>query len=77
MANSLLPPEAVMVDGVGVEEAKTEVVPTLAGTLVVEVVVLAYTGVVVGTTTALEVLTGLMTVHGQLVIVKVVASVAV
>jgi len=61
-----------MVDGVGVAEALTLVVPTLVLTAVV--VVLAY-GVVVATTD--EVVTGLTIVHGQLVMVKVVDSVTV
>jgi hypothetical protein len=63
-----------MVDGVGVLEALTEVVPTadLVATTT-GVVVLAYTGALVGTTTA-EVVTGWTTVQGQLVMVKVVAS---
>jgi len=47
MAKSLLPLEAVMVDGVGVAVVLTEVVPTLVLTAVV---VLAYTGAVVGAT---------------------------
>jgi len=68
----LLAPEVVMVDGVGVTEALTLVVPTLVLTAVV--VVLAY-GVVVATTD--EVVTGLTIVHGQLVMVKVVDSVTV
>jgi len=68
----LLAPEVVMVDGVGVAEALTLVVPTLVLTAVV--VVLAY-GVVVATTD--EVVTGLTIVHGQLVMVKVVDSVTV
>jgi len=72
MAKSLLPPEAVMVDGDGVEEALTEVVPTEPAV----VVLFLYTGAVVGATT-LEVVTGLMMVQGQLVMVKVVDSVAV
>ena len=47
---SLLAPEAVMVDGVEVGEVLTEVVPTLvAGLVGAAVVVLAYTGAVVGT----------------------------
>jgi len=69
----LLAPEVVMVDGVGVAEALTLVVPTLVLTAVV--VVLAYTGAEVATTD--EVVTGLTTVHGQLVMVKVVDSVTV
>jgi hypothetical protein len=79
---ALLAPEAVMVDGVADAEALTEVVPTddLVATGVVAttagVVVLAYTGAEDGATT-LEVVTGLTTVHGQLVMVKVVDSVAV
>jgi hypothetical protein len=44
MAKSLLPPEAVMVDGVGVEEALAEVVPTEPAV----VVLFLYTGAVVG-----------------------------
>jgi len=74
-AKSLLPPEAEMVDGVGVAVALTEVVPTLVAT-VAAVVVLAYTGALVGATT-LEVVTGLTIVQGQLVMVRVVDSVAV
>jgi len=74
MAKSLLPPEAVIVDGVGVAEAKMEVVPTLVLTAAV-VVLLTYTGTLVATT--LEVVTGLTMVQGQLVMVKVVDSVAV
>jgi len=78
MATTLLPPEAVMVGGVAEGEDLTEVVPTLvAGLVGAAVVVLAYTGAVVGTATALEVVTGLITVQGQLVIVKVVESVTV
>jgi len=69
----LLAPEVVMVDGVGVAEALTLVVPTLVLTAVV--VVLAYTGDEVATTD--EVVTGLTIVHGQLVMVKVVDSVTV
>jgi hypothetical protein len=46
MAKSLLPPEAVMVDGVGVAEAFTEVVPTEPA--VVVAVALEYTGALVG-----------------------------
>jgi len=72
MAKTLLPPEAVMVDGVGVEDALAEVVPTEPAV----VVLLEYTGAVVGATT-LEVVTGLTMVQGQLVMVKVVDSVAV
>jgi len=68
-----------MVDGVGVLEALTEVVPTEVLTAVV--VVLAYTGAVVGTQelqyTTDEVVTGLTTVQGQLVMVKVVLAVTV
>jgi hypothetical protein len=80
-AMALLAPEAVMVDGVADGEALAEVVPTadLVATGVVAtagVVVLAYTGADDGATT-LEVVTGLTTVHGQLVMVKVVDSVAV
>jgi hypothetical protein len=69
-----------MVDGVALGFPVTEVVPTadLVGTAVV---VLAYTGVWVGAQvlqyTTLVVVTGLITVHGQLVMVKVVDSVAV
>jgi hypothetical protein len=49
MAKSLLPPEAVMVDGVGVAEAFTEVVPTEPAVLVaVAAVALEYTGALVG-----------------------------
>jgi len=78
MAKTLLAPEVVMVDGVEDGELLTEVVPTLvAGLVAAAVVVLAYTGAVVGTATALVVVTGLMTVQGQLVIVKVVESVTV
>jgi len=78
---ALLAPEAVMVDGTAVAEALTEVVPTavVAATGVVAtagVVALTYTGTEDGATTA-EVVTGLTTVHGQLVMVKVVDSVAV
>jgi len=78
---ALLAPEAVMVDGTAVTEALTEVVPTavVAATGVVAtagVVALTYTGADDGATTA-EVVTGLTTVHGQLVMVKVVDSVAV
>jgi len=76
MAKILLPPEAVMVDGVAVAEDLREVVPTLVLAAAV-VVLLTKIGAVVGTATALEVTTGLMTVQGQLVIVKVVESVAV
>jgi hypothetical protein len=82
MAKSLLPPEAVMADGVGVEEAftETEVVPTepaVTETAGLVAVLLEYTtGAVVGATT-LEVVTGLTTVQGQLVTVKTVASVIV
>jgi len=70
----LLAPEAVMVDGVAVAELLTLVVPTLLVAAAV-VVVLAYTGAVVGT--ADVVVTGLTTVHGQLVMVRVVDSVTV
>jgi len=79
---ALLAPEAVMVDGTGVEVVLTEVVPTavVATTGVVAttagVVVLTYTGTEDGATTA-EVVTGLITVQGQLVMVKVVEVVAV
>jgi len=70
----LLPPEVVMVDGVDVAEVLMLVVPTLLVAAAV-VVVLAYTGAEVATTD--EVVTGLTTVHGQLVMVKVVDSVTV
>jgi len=70
----LLPPEAVMVDGVDVAEVLMLVVPTLL--VAAAVVVLAYTGVEVAATTD-EVVTGLTIVHGQLVMVKVVDSVTV
>jgi hypothetical protein len=78
---ALLAPEAVMVDGVAGAEALAEVVPTAllvaAGVVAAAgVVVLAYTGAEDGATTD-EVVTGLTTVHGQLVMVKVVDSVAV
>jgi len=78
---ALLAPEAVMVVGAAVVTALVEVVPTavVPAALVVAtagVVVLAYTGAEDGTTTA-EVVTGLTTVHGQLVMVKVVEAVAV
>jgi len=63
-----------MVDGVVVAELLTLVVPTLV--LAAVVVLLAYTGVVVGATEDV-VVTGLTTVHGQLVMVKVVLAVAV
>jgi len=73
-------PEAVMVDGVADAEALTEVVPTedlvATGVVAAGVVVLAYTGALDGATT-LEVVTGLTTVQGQLVMVKVVEAVAV
>jgi len=73
-------PEAVMVDGVADAEALTEVVPTedlvATGVVAAGVVVLAYTGALDGATT-LEVVTGLTTVQGQLVTVKVMASVMV
>jgi len=70
-----------MVVGVEAAVVATEVVPT-AVLLGVEVTVaLVYTGAVVGIQvlqyTTLEVVTGLTTVHGQLVMVKVVDSVAV
>jgi len=69
-----LAPEVVMVDGAGVLEALTETVPTAdVAALVATAVVLAYTGALLGATTA-EVVTGWTTVHGQLVMVKVVAS---
>jgi len=67
----------------GVEDGEadgTTVVPTEPGvvgaTVGAAVVALVYTGAVVGATT-LEVVTGLMMVQGQLVMVKVVDSVAV
>jgi hypothetical protein len=63
-----------MVDGVDVAEVLMLVVPTLLVAAAV-VVVLAYTGAEVATTD--EVVTGLTTVHGQLVMVKVVDSVTV
>jgi len=73
-------PEAVRVDGVADAEALTEVVPTedlvATGVVAAGVVVLAYTGALDGATT-LEVVTGLTTVQGQLVMVKVVEAVAV
>jgi len=58
-----------MVDGVGVEETLT-VVPTdpavdEAGATTTGVVVLAYTGALVGTATTLEVVTGLTRVQGH------------
>jgi hypothetical protein len=83
---ALLAPEAVMVDGVAGAEALAEVVPTAllvaAGVVAAAgVVVLAYTGAEDGAQvlqyTTDEVVTGLTTVHGQLVMVKVVDSVAV
>jgi len=75
----LLPPEAVMVDGVDVAEVLMLVVPTLL--VAAAVVVLAYTGVEVAAQelqyTTDEVVTGLTIVHGQLVMVKVVDAVTV
>jgi len=69
-----------MVDGVAVAEDLAEVVPTepaeVEAAVVATTVVLAYTGVLAGATT-LEVVTGLTMVQGQLVMVKVVDSVAV
>jgi len=75
----LLAPEAEMVDGVAVAEVLAEVVPTavlVEAAVVTATVVLEYTGVLVGATT-LEVVTGLTMVQGQLVMVRVVDSVAV
>jgi len=74
----LLPDEAVM----GLEEAvaevpaevATETVPDAVVALVAADVLLAYTGALVGID---EVVTGLTMVHGQSVMVKVVASVTV
>lgn len=70
-----------MVDGVAVGTTGAEVVPTEppvvgAGPGPAGTVVLAYTGALVGATTA-EVVIGLTMVQGQLVMVKVVDSVAV
>jgi len=74
-------PEAAMVDGTDEGEAKAEVVPTEPALVAgaggaAGAVVLEYTGALVGATT-LEVVTGLTMVQGQLVMVKVVASVTV
>jgi len=87
MAKALFPLEAVIgADGVAeadgetlTEEVPTEtavVVGTTAGAEVVTTVPLVYTGAEDGATTA-EVVTGLTTVQGQLVMVKVVEAVAV
>jgi len=66
-----------MVDGVAVAETLAEVVPTeVAAVVGTAAVVLAYTGALVGATTE-AVVTGLTIVQGQLVMVKVVLSVAV
>jgi len=71
-----------MVDGVALGTTAPEVVPTEprvvvgAGPGPAGTVVLAYTGALVGATTA-EVVIGLTMVQGQLVMVKVVDSVAV
>jgi len=77
---ALLAPEAAILVGVAEGEALTEMVPTAllvaAGVVAAGVVTLAYTGGEDGVTTA-EVVTGLTTVQGQLVMVKVVDSVAV
>lgn len=74
----MLPEEAVMGLGEAVAEDPaevwTETVPTGVEVTVVDAVLLAYTGALVGTD---EVVTGLTTVQGQSVMVKVVASVTV
>jgi len=74
----LLPDEAVMGLGEAVAEVPaevaTETVPDAPVGLVAGVVLLTYTGALVATD---EVVTGLTMVHGQSVMVKVVASVTV